>query len=122
MSTIRKITSHDKPETIERTAALNEEHLRRALGIALRRDHPLASQDWSRLLMLFAVLVVPSLVSCFVGFGLEVVQQNIRHVQNGPCTISWLSPRTEIPSTDRSRSVCADRFAAVNGDGDEVEH
>jgi hypothetical protein len=33
--------------------------------------------------MLFAVLVVLSLVSCFVGFGLEVVEQNIRHVQNG---------------------------------------
>jgi hypothetical protein len=33
--------------------------------------------------MLLAVLVVLSLLSCFVGFGLEVVEQNIRHVQQG---------------------------------------
>ena len=33
--------------------------------------------------MLFAALVVLSVVSCLVGFQLEVVEQNIRHVQNG---------------------------------------
>jgi hypothetical protein len=37
MSVHRRITSRDKPETIARTAALYEEHLRLALGIALRR-------------------------------------------------------------------------------------
>jgi hypothetical protein len=33
--------------------------------------------------MLFAVLVALSLISCSVGFGLEIAEGNIRHVQNG---------------------------------------
>jgi hypothetical protein len=33
--------------------------------------------------MLFAALVGLSVVSCFSGFELEVVERNIRHVQNG---------------------------------------
>lgn len=33
--------------------------------------------------MLFAVLVVLSLLSCFVGFSLEVEERNILHVQQG---------------------------------------
>lgn len=37
MTTHRKITPSDKPESIARIAAANEAHLRLALGIALRR-------------------------------------------------------------------------------------
>ena len=33
--------------------------------------------------MTYMMAVFISLVSCFIGFGLEVVQGNIRHVKNG---------------------------------------
>ena len=37
MTSFRKITARDRPETIARSAASHEQHLRTALGIALRR-------------------------------------------------------------------------------------
>jgi hypothetical protein len=37
MALFRKITARDKPETVARSAASHEGHLRAALGIALRR-------------------------------------------------------------------------------------
>ncbi|MCW7537971.1 hypothetical protein OOT46_08920 [Aquabacterium sp. A7-Y] len=33
--------------------------------------------------MMFVLIVVLSLVSCFVGFALEVAEGNIRHLRNG---------------------------------------
>ena len=33
--------------------------------------------------MTYIIAIILSLVSCLIGFGLEVVQGNIRHVQNG---------------------------------------
>lgn len=33
--------------------------------------------------MTYVIIIIFSLVACFVGFGLEVVRGNIRHVENG---------------------------------------
>jgi hypothetical protein len=51
MTSMRKITARDKPETLARTAALHKEHLGLALGVALRRatrSKPLVRELLSR--------------------------------------------------------------------------